>query len=80
MSRLAWTALTANGSIDTTEEATLYVKYVDKPFQRHTSGAISGEILIHTKVFCKRDNFVPVVVPGRSSEAHLTRSAEDDTR
>ena len=26
---------------------------------------------------CKCDNFVPIVVPGHSSEAHLTRLAED---
>ena len=28
-------------------------------------------------VFCKCDKFVLIVVPGRSSEAHLTSSAED---
>ena len=28
-------------------------------------------------VLCKCDNFVPIVVPGLSSEAHRTSSAED---
>ena len=46
----------------------------------HTSGKkVKHQILLRMAkiVPCKCDNFVPIVVPCRSSEAHLASSAED---
>ena len=87
-------------SIDTTEEALVYVKVLDMfvTVQRFTDtpaelslgklfeergnpskwkGQTPNLIQNGNSVPCECDNFVPIVVPGRSSEAHLTNSAED---
>ena len=87
-------------SIDTTEEALVYVKDLDMfvTVQRFkdtpavlslgklceesgNSSKWKGQTPNLTQNGniepCKCDNFVPIVVPGRSSEAHLTNSADD---
>ena len=91
--------IAANGSIDTTEEATVYVQdldiFVTVQLIEYTPAVLSvgnfreengfscgwegqPHLVDHCKIApCKCDNFVPIVVPVRSSEAHLTNSPED---
>ena len=96
VSRLPTTVITAKGSIDTTEEATVYVQdwdvfvtvqpVEDTPEVLSLGKTLTGNLVcIRVErrprdgkiVPCKCDTFVHIVVPGLSSEAHLTRSAEN---
>ena len=93
--------IAANGSIDTTEEATVHAQdldmFVTVQLVEDTPAVLSLEnfceengysygwkgqppnLIEHCKITpCKCDNFIIIiVVPGRSSEVHLTSSAED---
>ena len=102
VSRLPTTVISANGSIDTAEEDTVYVKDLDMSVTVQLledtpavlflgkfceESGYSYEWKEHQnphlikkngkRAPCTCDNFVPIVVPGLSSEAHLTSSAED---
>ena len=78
--RLRTKVKTANGSIGTTDENKGYVKGPNSK-KKKVSSKVESEtpnLITDGKMArCKRENFLPITVPGRSSEARLTSSAED---
>ena len=82
MCRLPSTVIMANGSIETTEEAIVYVKDLDMfaTVQLLVDTSQTPNLLKENKiVFCKCDNFVPIVVPSKLSDTNISSSAGDSS-